>query len=127
MSDTAPRRREKASDVINLAPVDAGDAAAAKAEEPTGKRASSQRQRRRPRRPQQRRAKAQVERIMLVHAGERGAQIAVLEEGSIVEHYVAGSRTKSLVGNVYLGRVQNVLPGMEASFVDIGESRNGVL
>jgi ribonuclease E len=64
---------------------------------------------------------------MLVHADPRGTQIAVLEEGQIVEHYVTRAHDRSLVGNVYLGRVQNVLPGMEASFVDIGEARNGVL
>jgi ribonuclease E len=64
---------------------------------------------------------------MLVHADERGTQIAVLEKDEIVEHYTARHEDRSIVGNVYLGRVQNVLPGMEASFVDIGESRNGVL
>jgi ribonuclease E len=64
---------------------------------------------------------------MLVHADVRGTQIAVLEESLIVEHYVTRTDDRSYVGNVYLGRVQNVLPGMEASFVDIGESRNGVL
>ena len=64
---------------------------------------------------------------MLVHADPQGTQIAVLENNAIVEHYVTRHDERSLVGNVYLGRVQNVLPGMEASFVDIGESRNGVL
>jgi ribonuclease E len=64
---------------------------------------------------------------MLVHADERGTQIAVLEKDEVVEHYTARHEDRSIVGNVYLGRVQNVLPGMEASFVDIGESRNGVL
>ena len=64
---------------------------------------------------------------MLVHGDTDRTQIAVVEHDDIVEHYVAGSDTASLVGNIYLGRVQNVLPGMEASFVDIGETRNGVL
>ena len=64
---------------------------------------------------------------MLVHGDPRGTQIAVIEAGEIVEHYVARSHDRSIVGNIYLGRVQNVLPGMEASFVDIGEARNGVL
>jgi ribonuclease E len=64
---------------------------------------------------------------MLVHADPAGTQIGVLERGVIVEHYVTRSRDRSLVGNIYLGRVQNVLPGMEASFVDFGEARNGVL
>ena len=64
---------------------------------------------------------------MLVHGDEAGTQIGVLEEDKIVEHYVARTDDRSYVGNIYLGRVQNVLPGMEASFVDIGEARNGVL
>jgi ribonuclease E len=81
---------------------------------------------RRPRRRGQR-PRPPVERTMLVHADPRGTQIAVLEKGVIVEHYVTRAEDRSIVGSVYLGRVQNVLPGMEASFVDIGESRNGVL
>ena len=64
---------------------------------------------------------------MLVHADDGGTQIGVLEKDNIVEHYVARADDRSLVGSIYLGRVQNVLPGMEASFVDIGEARNGVL
>ena len=64
---------------------------------------------------------------MLVDETDGAVQIAVLEKSQIVEHYVARQDDRSLVGNVYLGRVQNVLPGMEASFVDIGEARNGVL
>jgi ribonuclease E len=64
---------------------------------------------------------------MLVSADNDVTQIAVLEEGQIVEHYVTHPEDRSIVGNVYLGRVQNVLPGMEASFIDFGESRNGVL
>ena len=64
---------------------------------------------------------------MLVHADPAGTQIGVLEKNLIVEHYVARSKERSLVGNIYLGRVQNVLPGMEAAFVDVGEARNGVL
>jgi len=68
-----------------------------------------------------------VERVMLVHADPNGTQIAITEAGRAVEHYVTRHEDRSIVGNVYLGRVQNVLPGMEASFVDIGEARNGVL
>jgi ribonuclease E len=64
---------------------------------------------------------------MLVHADPAGTQIAVLEDGVIVEHYVTRAGDRSMLGNVYLGRVQNVLPGMEASFVDFGAARNGVL
>ncbi|MBU6278178.1 MAG: Rne/Rng family ribonuclease [Actinomycetales bacterium] len=68
-----------------------------------------------------------VNRIMVVRqVGER-TQIAVLEDGILVEHYVTRGAQGSLVGNVYLGRVQNVLPSMEAAFVDIGRKRNAVL
>src|SRR6184192_713293 len=54
-------------------------------------------------------------------------QVAVLEDGVLVEHFVTRAESSSLVGNVYLGRVQNVLPSMEAAFVDIAKGRNGVL
>jgi ribonuclease E len=64
---------------------------------------------------------------MLVGGSADRAQVAIVENGSLVEHYVAREATRSIVGNVYLGRVQNVLPGMEAAFVDIGQSRNAVL
>jgi Rne/Rng family ribonuclease len=66
-------------------------------------------------------------RRMLVTVGEQRTQIAVLEERTLVEHYVTRKEDVSYVGNIYLGRVQNVLPGMEAAFVDIGKGRNGVL
>jgi ribonuclease E len=68
-----------------------------------------------------------VERIMVVRQQGARTQIAVLEDGIVVEHYINQSSSGSLVGNVYLGRVQNVLPGMEAAFVDIGKGRNAVL
>lgn len=68
-----------------------------------------------------------TDRVMLVHNDPNGIQVAVLEEGDIVEHYVTRPEDRSIAGNVYLGKVQNVLPGMEASFIDFGESRNGVL
>ncbi|CAN5358553.1 hypothetical protein BH20ACT22_BH20ACT22_19570 [soil metagenome] len=68
-----------------------------------------------------------ADRVMLVHVGDDGIQIAITEQGVVVEFYVAGAKDRSLVGNIYLGRVQNVLPGMEASFIDFGEARNGVL
>ena len=54
-------------------------------------------------------------------------QVAVLEDGVLVEHFVTTETSSSMVGNIYIGRVQNVLPGMEAAFVDIGRGRNGVL
>ncbi|WAJ43709.1 Rne/Rng family ribonuclease [Mycobacterium sp. Aquia_216] len=77
-----------------------------------------------------------VERVMVVrdrvrteppHPGARYTQIAVLEDGIVVEHFVTSAASASLVGNIYLGIVQNVLPSMEAAFVDIGRGRNGVL
>ncbi len=77
-----------------------------------------------------------VERVMVVrdrtrteppNRGARYTQIAVLEDGMMVEHFVTSAASTSLVGNVYLGIVQNVLPSMEAAFIDIGRGRNGVL
>ncbi|BCO35321.1 hypothetical protein MHEC_17540 [Mycobacterium heckeshornense] len=77
-----------------------------------------------------------VERVMVVrdkirteppNPGSRYTQIAVLEDGIVVEHFVTSAASASLVGNIYLGIVQNVLPSMEAAFVDIGRGRNGVL
>lgn len=68
-----------------------------------------------------------VERVMVVRQAEDRIQIAVLEDGVLVEHYVTRGASASMVGNVYLGRVQNVLPSMEAAFVDIGRGRNAVL
>ncbi|MCR2811719.1 Rne/Rng family ribonuclease [Microbacterium sp. zg.Y1084] len=68
-----------------------------------------------------------VDREMIVRSKNGRVQIAVLEDNVLVEHYVARSQDASLIGNVYLGRVQNVLPSMEAAFVDIGRGRNAVL
>ncbi|MEY4312056.1 MAG: hypothetical protein RLZZ571_826 [Actinomycetota bacterium] len=68
-----------------------------------------------------------VERVMVVRQQGERTQIAVVEDGTLVEHYINQSSSGSLIGNVYVGRVQNVLPGMEAAFVDIGKGRNAVL
>ncbi|OAK55442.1 translation initiation factor IF-2 N-terminal domain-containing protein [Rhodococcoides kyotonense] len=73
-----------------------------------------------------------VDRVMVVREKafpDHGVttQVAVLEDGVLVEHFVTSSASASMVGNVYLGRVQNVLPSMEAAFIDIGRGRNGVL
>jgi ribonuclease E len=68
-----------------------------------------------------------VDRVMLVRQTGDRTQIAVLEDKVMVEHYVNRNSNISYVGNVYLGRVQNVLPSMEAAFVDIGKGRNAVL
>ena len=171
MTEEAPRRREKASEISDVprpedAPSDAGagrgsddggDRGRKRRPKRTSAAARSQAKRtsdvpssgksateaaaekekatsrggrgktRRGRRRAPRSTRPPVERTMLVHADPRGTQIGVIENDEIVEHYVARSHDRSIVGNVYLGRVQNVLPGMEASFVDIGEARNGVL
>ena len=66
-------------------------------------------------------------RTMLVTAQEDRTQIAVLEDRTVVEHYVTRAEDVTYVGNIYMARVQNVLPGMEAAFLDIGKGRNGVL
>ena len=68
-----------------------------------------------------------VDRTMVVRDDGDRTQIAVLEDSVLVEHFVTSSGGGSMVGNVYLGRVQNVLPSMEAAFVDIGRGRNAVL
>ena len=122
MSEAAPRRREKAPEMSEVLATPA---------EPEQKQkkprsGSNGRPRKRPRRTP-RRPRPEIDRVMLVHGASIGPQIAVVEENTIVEHYVARKDDRGLVGNVYLGRVQNVLPGMEASFIDIGEARNGVL
>jgi ribonuclease E len=68
-----------------------------------------------------------VDRVMVVRQRGERTQIGVLEDGVLVEHYVDKATHQSFVGNVYLGKVQNVLPSMEAAFVDIGKGRNAVL
>ncbi|HEU4336471.1 MAG TPA: Rne/Rng family ribonuclease, partial [Nocardioides sp.] len=68
-----------------------------------------------------------VERVMVIRQRRDLTQIGVLEDKVLVEHYVARESQTSLIGNVYLGRVQNVLPSMEAAFIDIGKGRNAVL
>ena len=68
-----------------------------------------------------------VDRTMVVRSKDDKIQIGVIEDKILVEHYVAKAQDSSLIGNVYLGKVQNVLPSMEAAFVDIGRGRNAVL
>ncbi len=68
-----------------------------------------------------------VERVMVVRQSGERTQIGVLEDNVLVEHYVNKEEATSYVGNVYLGKVQNVLPSMEAAFIDIGKGRNAVL
>jgi ribonuclease E len=99
------------------------------ADAPTSTRLRRQRQSRQVRR--RRDVTPAVERVtdklmVITEHGERD-QIAVLEGRDLVQHYVTRQGARSMVGNVYLGRVQNVLPGMEAAFVDVGRGRNAVL
>ncbi|GGK40994.1 hypothetical protein GCM10010124_37290 [Pilimelia terevasa] len=68
-----------------------------------------------------------VDRVMAVRQIGDRTQIAVLEDEVLVEHYVTREATATMVGSVYLGKVQNVLPSMEAAFVDVGRGRNAVL
>ncbi|HEX2057913.1 MAG TPA: Rne/Rng family ribonuclease [Actinomycetota bacterium] len=128
----APRRRRRRRTAQRAAPPPqtGEEKALASDQEEDGAPArsgSSRRRGGRGRRKAPRGAFPRADRVMLVHAKPGGIQIGVLEDGQIVEHYVARDEDRSIVGNVYLGRVQNVLPGMEASFIDIGEARNGVL
>jgi len=89
----------------------------------TARRVRSPRRRREPTAP----LKRVADKVMLItEIGDRD-QIAVLEDRTLVEHYITRAGARSMVGNIYLGRVQNVLPGMEAAFVDIGRGRNAVL
>ena len=94
----------------------------------------TQQQQQRGRRPRKRLTEEEARTLrgaaktMLVHEHDDRTQIAVLEEGVLIEHFVASKgRKTSLAGNIFLGKVQNVLPGMEAAFVDFGRGRNGVL
>lgn len=68
-----------------------------------------------------------VNRKMVIRGQDGLDQIAIIEDDLLVEHYVARRTQKTAVGNIYMGRVQNVLPSMEAAFVDIGKGRNAVL
>ena len=68
-----------------------------------------------------------VDRQMIVRHEKGSDQVAVLEDGILVEHFVARRTNQSIVGNIYLGKVQNVLPSMEAAFIDVGRGRNAVL
>ena len=79
------------------------------------------------RRPEAVRVERRTDKLMLITENGDRDQIAVIEDRDLVEHYVTRKGAGSMVGNIYLGKVQNVLPGMEAAFVDIGRGRNAVL
>jgi ribonuclease E len=111
-----PARRRKAAEA---------DPAAAEAR-PTRTRRSRTVGGRRRREPGPVIRRAEDKTMLITQLGERD-QIAVLEGRTLVEHYITRSGAKSMVGNIYLGKVQNVLPGMEAAFIDVGRGRNAVL
>lgn len=105
---------------------------------PAPRRQASPERERRPRRERPRRGGPRPQEVvlpapeterkqMLIRRTPHQTQIVVLEGALLVEHYVTRSDRKSLAGNIYLGKVRNVLPGMEAAFVDFGEPKNGVL
>ncbi|MCB0886806.1 MAG: Rne/Rng family ribonuclease, partial [Propionibacteriaceae bacterium] len=68
-----------------------------------------------------------VDRRLVIRQSEDYTQLAVIEDNILVEHYVDKASATSLIGNIYVGKVQNVLPSMEAAFIDIGRGRNAVL
>jgi ribonuclease E len=99
---------------------------------PSTRMRARDRERRRPTTLRRRRAlevvpERRTDKVMLITERDERVRIAVLEGQELMEHYVTRVGARSMVGNVYLGRVQNVLPGMEAAFVDIGRGRNAVL
>jgi ribonuclease G len=114
---TAPERKEKKDD----------------AKQPQRRELSQRQERRRDqatrrRREPQRRAPlpaAKRELLVSVDVGER--RVAILEDGQVAEVYLERPERRSIAGNIYLGRVDNVLPGMEAAFVEIGLEKNGFL
>jgi ribonuclease E len=115
----ARRSRRKAAE-----PADA--AAVAAAGGPTRLRRGRQAVGRRRREPMPVAPRVTDKLMVITEHGERD-QIAILEGRELVQHYVTRAGARSMVGNVYLGRVQNVLPGMEAAFIDVGKGRNAVL
>ncbi|MGB9847537.1 MAG: ribonuclease E/G, partial [Desulfotomaculales bacterium] len=64
---------------------------------------------------------------IIIHAGEEETKVAVLENDVVVEVYIERSNAQRLAGNIFKGRVENVLPGMQAAFVDIGLEKNAFL
>ncbi|MGH2653860.1 MAG: Rne/Rng family ribonuclease [Actinomycetota bacterium] len=112
--DKAPAKREKREERGRGGPTRTSRAA---------RQGASDRRRRRP----QVHAPRRTDKTMLMTEHDERLQIAVVEDRELVEHYVTRTGARSIVGNIYLGKVQNVLPGMEAAFVDVGKGRNAVL
>jgi ribonuclease E len=131
---------EPANTVVHVRPARSADESSGEVQQVRGStRLEAKRQRRREGRDSGRRRppiiteseflarREAVDRVMVVRQRGERTQIGVLEDGVLVEHYVDKASHQSFVGNVYLGKVQNVLPSMEAAFVDIGKGRNAVL
>jgi len=129
----APRPVSVVPDQPVTVPVEATDADApgerSTSEGPTGEDETPRRTRSRRRGGRTARGRSVGRYFMCVHVQPEVTQIAMLEGRSLVEHYVArgSDETSQIDGNIYWGRVQNVLPGMEAAFIDIGIPKNAVL
>ncbi len=127
-ADTAADKTDKPKETTPRAASTARKSDRAK---PAGK-AMSQRQERRQNQPRRRQAPrraplpaAKRELIVSVDVGEQ--RVAVLEDGQVAEVYLERADRRSIAGNIYLGTVDNVLPGMEAAFVEVGLEKNGFL
>ncbi|MDK8879973.1 translation initiation factor IF-2 N-terminal domain-containing protein [Corynebacterium sp. MSK008] len=145
----APSEEKESKPIDEASPEDADKQEPEVIEEPKAIKGSSrleaQRRRRTEKREEQRKRsrivsqaeflarRESVERHMVVRERDRHdghgkiTQVGVLEDGLLVEHFVTAESQSSMIGNIYLGRVQNVLSSMEAAFIDIGQGRNGVL
>src|SRR5207302_9845947 len=86
-----------------------------------------ERQQRRRREPPKRAPLPQAKRELLVSVDVGEQRVAVLEDDQVAEVYLERPERRSIAGNIYLGTVDNVLPGMEAAFVEIGLEKNGFL
>jgi ribonuclease G len=116
-------RKRKTADGTVAAAVVTAPSEEKKPERKTRERPSSQSRRRAPRRAPLPKAKREL--LISVDAGEK--RVAVLEDDKVAEVYLERPERRSIAGNIYLGVVDNVLPGMEAAFVEIGLEKNGFL
>ncbi len=124
-AERAPSPAASASEPAGATAPPSGVATEAPASEPARPRQGGSRSRR----GRERAGRAVGRYLMCVHVEPEATQIAVLEGRALVEHYVARPQDDShqIIGNIYRGRVKNVLPGMEAAFIDIGTPKNAVL
>ncbi len=121
-------RKKKTDTALKAAKAGVEEAPAEEAPKPARKRERKPRERKERRRPAPRRAplpKAKRELLVSVDVGER--RVAVLEDDRVAELYLERPERRSIAGNIYKGVVDNVLPGMEAAFVEIGLEKNGFL